>query len=330
MFVHEDRTPRSASPTYTPRPGAVRERHRMGIDVRTGRWSRLVVGAACAAAITVGLPGVALAAPSVPPATPSAQSTARPAAQSAARSASAESTARSAAQSADAARRARTAWETHGRPTALVIVRPTSVDLVDQGRLTRRIPRTGGTLTLAALDRYLPPDWLSITAGTAKLSAAVVLTPAVTLDVGAPVTTLQLAGGRDRTRRRVALHRRWRSDAARGHRDVGGPHLRPGDGARSGPPVRPRVAGRPAHGHRRHAQRPRHRTARRPGADRRRGPPGRRLPHRQHRVAGADVAAAQRHRAPARRFPGCAPRRESPSATRRATGWSCAAIAARR
>ncbi len=58
----------------------------MGIDVRTGRWSRLVVGAACAAAITVGLPGVALAAPSVPPATPSAQSTARPAAQSAARS----------------------------------------------------------------------------------------------------------------------------------------------------------------------------------------------------------------------------------------------------
>jgi hypothetical protein len=76
-----------------------------------------------------------------------------------------------------------------------VIIRPTSVDLVDQGRLTRRIPRTGGTLTLAALDRYLPPDWLSITAGTAKLSAAVVLTPAVTLDVGAPVTTLQLAGG---------------------------------------------------------------------------------------------------------------------------------------
>ena len=100
-----------------------------------------------------------------------------------------------AAQSADAARRARTAWETHGRPTALVIVRPTSVDLVDQGRLTRRIPRTGGTLTLAGLDRSLPRDWLSITAGTAQLSAALVLTPAVTLDVGAPVTTLQLAGG---------------------------------------------------------------------------------------------------------------------------------------
>ena len=149
----------------------------MGIDARTGRWSRLVVGAACAAAITVGLPGVALAAPAVPPAAPAAQSTTQ------------------AARSADAAQRARAAWETHGRPTALVVVRPTSVDLVDQGRLTRRIPRAGGTLTLAGLDRYLPRDWLSITGDTARLSAAVVLTPTVTLDVGAPVTTLQLAGG---------------------------------------------------------------------------------------------------------------------------------------
>ncbi len=149
----------------------------MGIDARTGRWSRLVVGAACAAAITVGLPGVALAAPAVPPTAPPAQSTTQ------------------AARFADAAQRARAAWETHGRPTALVVVRPTSVDLVDQGRLTRRVPRTGGTLTLAGLDRYLPRDWLSITGDTARLSAAVVLTPTVTLDVGAPVTTLQLAGG---------------------------------------------------------------------------------------------------------------------------------------
>ena len=170
----------------------------MGIDARSGRWTRLVAGAACATVITVGLPGVALAAPTAPPAPPAAQSTPQPAARSttqpAARS-DAQSAAQTAARSADAARRARAAWETHGRPTALVIVRPTSVDLVDQGRLTRRIPRTGGTLTLTGLDRYLPRDWLSITAGTARLSAALVLTPAVTLDVGAPVTTLQLAGG---------------------------------------------------------------------------------------------------------------------------------------
>jgi Right handed beta helix region len=146
----------------------------MGIDARTGRWSRLVVGAACAAAITVGLPGAALAAPAVPPAAPAAQAAAR---------------------SADAAQRAHATWETHGRPTALVVIRPTSVDLVDQGRLTRRIPRAGGTLTLAGLNRYVPRNWLSITGDTARLSAAVVLTPTVTLDVGAPVTTLQLAGG---------------------------------------------------------------------------------------------------------------------------------------
>ena len=232
----------------------------------------------CAAALTVGLPGVALAAPAVPPAAP-------PAVQPAARS-------------ADAAQRARATWETHGRPTALVVVRPTSVDLVDQGRLTRRIPRTGGTLTLAGLDRYLPRDWLSITGGTARLSAAVVLTPTVTLDVGAPVTTLQLAGGATAP------------EAASISTGSGGLTLHgvtvtsvdrtsgPGDGARSGPSVRPRLTRRPVHGHRRHAQRPRHRTARRPGAGRRRGPPGPRLPHRQHRIARADVAAAQRHRAP--------------------------------
>ena len=120
---------------------------------------------------------MALAAPAVPPAAPPAQSTTQT------------------ARFADATQRARAAWEAHGRPTALVVVRPTSVDLVDEGRLTRRVPRTGGPLTLAGLDRYLPRDWLSITGDTARLSAAVVLTPTVTLDVGAPVTTLQLAGG---------------------------------------------------------------------------------------------------------------------------------------
>jgi hypothetical protein len=139
----------------------------MRIDARS-RWSRLLVGTACAAALTLGLPAVAFAAPAPPAA---------------------------AAPSADAAQRARTAWETHGRPAALVVVRPTSVDLVEQGRLTRRVPRTGGTVTLAGLDRYLPRDWVTITDGTARLSAAVVLTPGVTLDVGAPVKTLQLTGG---------------------------------------------------------------------------------------------------------------------------------------
>ena len=141
----------------------------MTIDARRRRWSRLLVGTAFVAALTVGVPTTALAAPA-PPAAPTAPSV-------------------------DAAQRVRTTWETRGRPVAMAVVRTTSVDLVDQGRLTRRIPRTGATVTLAALDRYLPRDWLSITDGTARLSAALVLTPGVALDVAAPVTTLQLAGG---------------------------------------------------------------------------------------------------------------------------------------
>ena len=63
---------------------------------------------------------------------------------------------------------------------------------------------------------------------------------------------------------------------------------------------------RPAHGHGRHGQRPRH--APRDAGPAARGPPGRRLPHRQHRLAGTDLVPAQRHRAGARRFPGRAPR----------------------
>ena len=149
------------------------------------RWSsRLLAGLAGAVAVAVLLPaGPALAAP----ASPGAAAQPTPAAQAA--------DARAAARTADAARRARTAWESRGRPVAMVIVRPTGIDLVDRGRLMRRIPRAVSTLSLTTLGRYLPASWLTVDGGTARLAAAVVLTPRVTLDVGAPVTTLQLAGG---------------------------------------------------------------------------------------------------------------------------------------
>jgi hypothetical protein len=52
-----------------------------------------------------------------------------------------------------------------------------------------------GPLTLGALDSYLSDTWLSIIDGTAQLSAAVVLTPRTTLDVGGEAKTLKLAGG---------------------------------------------------------------------------------------------------------------------------------------
>ena len=165
--------------------------------------SRLLVGLACALTVAVTVPtGIALAAPTAPPTTRSAapaggaqvnaeQQTA--AQRAAAKQAAAEQ--RAAAQAADAAQRDRAVWETHGRPTALAVVRQTSVDVVDHGRTTRRVPRYGADLPLTTLGRYLPRGWLTVDGGTARLSAAVVLTATVNLDVGAPVTTLQLVGG---------------------------------------------------------------------------------------------------------------------------------------
>src|SRR4051794_36874767 len=192
-----------------PEGGSNRGGTGMKTDERGRWWPRLLTAVACATALAVAAPGTASAAPPpsaapAPSATASASAGARDAgARSAAAQAAAERAAakqaataqRAAARTADAAQKAQSTWSSHGRPTALVIVRPTGIDLVTQGRLTRRIPRSTGTMTLATLDRFLPSGWLSITGETARLSAAVVLTPVVTLDVGAPVTTLWLAGG---------------------------------------------------------------------------------------------------------------------------------------
>jgi len=77
----------------------------------------------------------------------------------------------------------------------MVIVRDDTLDLVTQGRLTRRAPRRIGPLTLTTMSRYLPRSWLTIDGGTAVLSAAVVLTPRVVLDIGGDVGTVRLVGG---------------------------------------------------------------------------------------------------------------------------------------
>ena len=77
----------------------------------------------------------------------------------------------------------------------MVIVRDDTLDLVTQGRLTRRAPRRIGPLTLTTMSRYLPRSWLTIDGGTAVLSAAVVLTPRVVLDIGGDVGTVRLTGG---------------------------------------------------------------------------------------------------------------------------------------
>jgi hypothetical protein len=78
----------------------------------------------------------------------------------------------------------------------MVTVRPTSLDVVVDGRVSRRVAFGGTAVTLAELGRSLPAGWLSVGDGTATLSATVVLTRGATLDIaGSDVHTLRLAGG---------------------------------------------------------------------------------------------------------------------------------------
>jgi hypothetical protein len=87
-------------------------------------------------------------------------------------------------------------WVSRGRPSRMVTVRPTSLDVVVDGRVSSRLAFGGTSLTLAELDRYLPANWLTVSDGVATLSATVVLTRGTTFDVaGGDVHTLQLAGG---------------------------------------------------------------------------------------------------------------------------------------
>jgi hypothetical protein len=87
-------------------------------------------------------------------------------------------------------------WASRGRPSRMVTVRPTTLDVLVAGRLNRRVPFGGTSVTLAELDRALPASWLTIGEGVATLSATVVLTRGSTLDVaGQDVHTLRLAGG---------------------------------------------------------------------------------------------------------------------------------------
>jgi hypothetical protein len=124
------------------------------------------------------------------------------AAQQAARDQAAEQQARAqAAAEARAARlaaaggRAQASWASHNRPNKMIIFRARTVDLVTNGRLTRQVPRSGGALTLSTLSRFAPNDWLSISGDTATLSAAIVLNPLTSLNLGGDVKTVKLVGG---------------------------------------------------------------------------------------------------------------------------------------
>jgi hypothetical protein len=119
----------------------------------------------------------------------------RAAAQAKARAQAAQRAARAAAKRAEAARKVRATWESRGRPHRMAVVRTNRIDVVTDGRLTRQVGRGGGAVTVNALDRALPSDWLATADGTATLSAAIVLTPGTALDVGDPIKRLELLGG---------------------------------------------------------------------------------------------------------------------------------------
>ena len=235
----------------------------------------------------------ARAARSAPPAAARARAAA---AEQQARAAAAE--ARRVAQLAAARQRVRATWESRARPARLVIVRDVSLDIVTQGRLTRRTPRRAGPLNLTTLSRYLPRSWLSIDGGTATLSAAVVLTPRVVLDVGGDVTTVKLTGGATLSQAasiytgsgRILLHGVTITSAD------------PATGAaarrRPRPAVRRGDLRRPARRLRRDGHRPGH-VGRRAQA-----PPRRPVQRRQHRHRGPLHLHAQQHRAAARRIAG--------------------------
>lgn len=186
------------------------------------KWARRALVGLLTAALLVGVSsGVAVAAPVAPDqseSSPSGQSgsesgsgsaqsgssSAQDRAQARAEQARARDAAAAAAQraaraqqrAAEAAQRGRASWESHGSPHKMIIVRPTSVDSLTEGAISRRTPRTGGVITLASLDALVPSGWITASNGTAQLAATVVLTPGVTLDIGgAGLTTLQLLGG---------------------------------------------------------------------------------------------------------------------------------------
>jgi Right handed beta helix region len=99
------------------------------------------------------------------------------------------------AAKADAAARARQAWETHGRPAKLIIVRKATVDTVLDGQLTAQQPRAPGVATPAGLAGSAPSGWITTAPGATRISAAILLSPDVVLELGTDAPLVQLSGG---------------------------------------------------------------------------------------------------------------------------------------
>lgn len=101
------------------------------------------------------------------------------------------------------------AWNRMGRPYRLIILRRTTIELVDGGGVRARLTRPPGALTIGGLAdrlRDVPrrrgeDRWIARTAaGTVTLSAALLLGGGTALHVGGSTRRLLLTGGPDRSR----------------------------------------------------------------------------------------------------------------------------------
>jgi hypothetical protein len=97
----------------------------------------------------------------------------------------------------NAARLDHALWSKVGRPVRLILIRSTSVDLVDRGILVDHQVSAVGTATIPWLVRELGGNrWITMpTQQTAVLSAAVLLGSGTDLQIGPGVRRLLLAGG---------------------------------------------------------------------------------------------------------------------------------------
>jgi hypothetical protein len=132
-------------------------------------------------------------------------------------------------------------WAQVGRPDRLIIIRATSVDAIQDGRLLAHFRRAGGTVTVTRLAVLLGSRWISMPApGTAVLSAALLLSPGTRMQVGPDVRRLYLTGGK------AVTSASWIrcEQASLTIRGVALSSLQAGDGA-GGPPVPMGWQGRP-------------------------------------------------------------------------------------
>jgi hypothetical protein len=82
------------------------------------------------------------------------------------------------------------AWQRTGRPERLIVLRPTSVDLVSNGTVVQRLYPAAGSVPVSWLAANVGQSWISHASGnlaTITLNAAVLLTPGTGLRIG-PVT----------------------------------------------------------------------------------------------------------------------------------------------